>query len=178
MDTRIPRAILIRMNLIVEPQPHAPLPHGEPLLPVPRFAPLGEPSRARTAGLSRKCPPHTRASLLQAAAGGPGGRRDSLRPSPPTPRTSPARTSPVRADLVIRAPSTFRPAALAECGDLVAGAVVRFLVAPCSFVRAACFVPPGWLRVPAPPPALPGLPPFLGTGPHPIRPVFVAPRVT
>ena len=54
---------------------------------------------ARTAGLSRKCPPHTRASLLQAAPGGLGERRDSLRPSPPT-----LGTSPVRADLVIRAP--------------------------------------------------------------------------
>ncbi len=37
---------------------------------------------------------------------------------------------------------SFSPAALAESGDFVAGPVVRFLVAPCSFVRAACLVRP------------------------------------
>jgi len=38
--------------------------------------------------------------------------------------------------------STFPPPALAESGNLVAGPVVWFLVAPCSLVRAACLVPP------------------------------------
>ncbi len=107
------------------------------------------------------------------------------------PRSGPGEPRPTWSSVL---PSTFPPAALAESGDLVAGPVVGFLVAPCSFVRAASLVlPPDfptrgpdwrkfdtrrWLRFRDLPWPLPGLPPFLGTGPHPIRLVFVAPRVT
>jgi hypothetical protein len=83
-------------------------------------------------------------------------------------------------------PPLFRPAALAECGDLVAGAVVGFFVAPCSFVRAACLMPPAhcpthrpdwrtvnprrWLRFPGLPWPWPGLP--LSSAPDPNTPAL------
>jgi hypothetical protein len=66
-----------------------------------------------------------------------GSARDSA-PDPNRPHPGPRQSRPTWSSVL---PSTFPPAALAERGDLAAGPVVRSLVAPCSFVRAACLVP-------------------------------------
>ena len=115
--------------------------------------------------------------------------RDSLRPSPPTPRGS-----PVRADLGIRAPLHVpadsprrerRPCSR-PCGVVPRSAVLlraRGLSRPsASFpdprARLARIRRATLAQVPRSPPALASTTPFLGTRPHPIRLVFVAPRVT